>query len=228
MGLHHRYECPWRLRHRGARAVTDRGARYTSRKEAPFDNGRQTLDMGVSSARPTSRALKHTPECSPKACISGAMVASGPLPATTRTLVLSMVQRGQVAPRQPMAALRKTFASRERLDMLRLDGLLAGHGGDFGQAPGGRTRGRAHATIEVTVVGIDPQTGDALLHTPQNLWRVACAVGDPGAAMTGSASSRSCSTFRGKRCLSHSPRGAVAQRLDRFEPRQSHEGQQQQ
>jgi len=43
--------------------------------------------------------------------------------------------------------------------MLRLDGLLKGHGGELGQASGELSGGRSHFPVEMAIVGVDHLQG---------------------------------------------------------------------
>ena len=51
--------------------------------------------------------------------------------------------------------LQRGLAPDERLDMLGFDGLVQGHGGEVGQAPGELAGGGADLPVEVAVVGVD-------------------------------------------------------------------------
>ena len=67
-----------------------------SGQEVAFDIGERPLDPAFRSGCPTLWAGNRKPRVRAKASISGAMTASAPEPAASRTLVLSMTQTGQM------------------------------------------------------------------------------------------------------------------------------------
>jgi len=55
--------------------------------------------------------------------------------------------------------LQRGLAPYERLDMLRLNGLLKAHGSELGQASGERAGGRADLSVEAAIIGVDDPYG---------------------------------------------------------------------